>query len=793
MAFDPDKYAAGSGSAKPKGSGFDPDAYAAAGEDMPMPEQDEGGGMLGDLARGAVSVAKTVDSYTGAPARAGIGAYQDKKGVLGALKATASQFGEDPDTAPTSKSIRQKAGIDLGDKSIITPDSTLDKVLSKIPSTMLLNHVLTRMSPNDAAELGIDMGADVTNLIPVAGLAKRGAKMGIEGIEKGIRGAGRAIEGAGELAGKAGKKVLAGGFGVPEEASTKYLANHGRLKDIVDVRSGMTPIKDDIDATLEPLAQRVGAAKDRVGTAKELRTEELSRLTDAQRESKEALRLAEEQRLGETAARVSGDVQRLNKEVSGGSEKAFQILDQEGVRVPVTPIKSDLTKGIQALESTAITDEQMATVDLLKRYRERLDKFGKDIPGGEAKRLIQSLDREMKHIAPGEVGRLGREDQVLGILRKRFDTPLKASPAYAEQMKGVANDTRLLMGADGMATEGGAVRALQAAQRPSGADRAEVLKLLGERQGQDYLAAVDRSTIPEYQKLKGVLQRVRAARKGGELKQAQSELDAAMSELAPFKGVAPNEYGKSGSEALIRNQLRPKTAGLDQAELVKNLDAKFGKNYSQQIDDLKTISAFDKDYTRGSANTNFWAIASGALGTLIGGPTGGVAGSVTGAAFGRMVVDRFGPQSGRAILDQVAKLRTMAPAEWVRGLRVPESVKSELMLELVGKNASVGVRGTNAVLKPIREASELKNVAEENPQEAPAKGYDKWASQGIEKLGIRDHALAQQLFKDPEGKRLLIEASKLSPGSAEMTRITDQIKRGWVDRAPAARHGKGNK
>lgn len=73
---------------------------------------------------------------------------------------------------------------------------------------------------------------------------------------------------------------------------------------------------------------------------------------------------------------------------------------------------------------------------------------------------------------------------------------------------------------------------------------------------------------------------------------------------------------------------------------------------------------------------------------------------------------------------------------------------------------------------------------------APLKGTDKWASQGIEKLGIRDHALAQQLLKDPEGKRLLIEASRHAPGSAEMKRITDQIKRGWVDRQPA-RQGKG--
>jgi hypothetical protein len=758
-----------------------------------QPEAPRQEGLLSDLATGAADVARAVDSYTGAPARAAIGAAQDGKGFGGAMSALANQFGEDPSRAPTGGDIRRKAGYDFGDESIIHPDSKLAKVLGKIPSTMLANYVLTRASPNDVADVGIESAADLTNLIPVGGIVKRGAKAGVEALDAGLRGTGRAITRGGELAASGGAKVLAGAAGADEAAIRKYAANQSRLKDIVDTRSGISAMKDDMDATLTPLQERVGAGKERLATAKETRAEELARLVDAQREGKESLRLAEQQRLGETAARVSGDVQRLNKEVSAGSEKAFQILDHEGVRVPVTPIKSDLTRGIKALEATAITDEQMAVVDTLKRYRERLDKFGPDMAGGEAKRLIQSLDREMRHLAPGEVGRLGREDQVLGILRKRFDSPLKASPEYAKQMEGVAKDTRLLIGAEPMATEGGAARALQAAKGVSGADRAEVLRLLGERQGQNYLAAIDRSTLPEYQKLRGVLQRVRAARKGSEMRAAQAELDTAIGELAPFKGVAPNEYGKSGAEALIRNQLRPKTAGLDQQELINALDKKFGKNYASQVDDLKTIASFDKEFTRGSANTNFWAIAMAAAGTLAGGATGGVVGGTMGAAFGRMVIDRFGPQSARVILDQLPKLQRMAPTEWVKALRVPDAVKANLLADIAKAPVGTAARAGSASLKVVRDAGEFKNVAEGQPQDAPSpQSPDKFAARGLERLGITDHALTQALLSDEKGRQLLREASAFSPDSPAMKRIKEQIKRGWIDRQPA-RQGKGTK
>ncbi len=759
--------------APPKSQGFDLNQFEDA--------EPESEGVVSSILHGVEKVAKKYDSYAGAPVRAGIGALQDDKGIMGAASAFKEQWGEDPDKAPTGQGIAKKAGISdkgLGFTSTLMMNPAMAPIVAGAYLTggkegvAKLHEKLGNMSAADIAGFGVDVGADLTNIIPVGAIIKGGTKLGIKGADAALKAGKRSATATAETITKLGRKGLSASTGADEAAMIKYWNEHNELKDIVDTRSEVGVTKRDMDATLQPLSDNVDAAQELVEKAKESRSEELSRLADSKLDAKERFKLAEEQRMGETGARVAGDVKRLNKEVSTGSEKAFQILDTEGVRVPIVPLKADLTKGIKALEASAVTDEQVAVVDLLKRYRERLDKFGTEIPGGEAKRLIQSLDREMKYLAPGEVGRMARDDQVLGVLRRRIDEPLKASPEYAKQMEGVAKDTRLLMGADDMATESGAVRALQAAQKVSGKDRAEILRLLGERQGTDYLAAVDRATLPEYQKLAGLLRRYRAARRGSELKAAQLELDNAVDRLAPFKSIAPNKHGKSGTEALILNQMRP-TPGMNQENLVANLDKTFGKNFARQIEKIKTIAAFDKEFTRGSANTKFWAFIMAAIGGIIGGPAGLIGGGAIGAAFGRLVIDKFGPQTARVILDSLKTIDKLPPVEWVRQLKVPDSVKSELLKELAEASAKP-VRGAAAASKPLRDVGRDSIKAADQD----LKGEDKWASDGAQKLGLTEEQ-TKLLAASPRGKKLLIEASDLPKDSKAMMRVMEEIRKGW--------------
>lgn len=69
---------------------------------------------------------------------------------------------------------------------------------------------------------------------------------------------------------------------------------------------------------------------------------------------------------------------------------------------------------------------------------------------------------------------------------------------------------------------------------------------------------------------------------------------------------------------------------------------------------------------------------------------------------------------------------------------------------------------------------ELEHAVAMASAEAP-KGEDRWAQSGIDKLGIKDPASAQRLLQSKEGKRLLIQASDLTPGSRAMQRIQEQI------------------
>lgn len=655
---------------------------------------------------GVASVANTVDSYTGAPARRFVGEIQQGKGVGDAASAGWDQVGEDPSTAPTGKDIVRATGL---------PDV----------------EAYGRPSLHGVAGFVTEAVLDPVNLIfPGGKLAakgiSKGAGMAVNALEAAPKVVAKGLSKAGDGAAWVGRKAVSGGLGVPEEAQLKYLANHDRLKDIVDVKSGVEPIKDAMDETLQPLVSRVSSTKEKLPIARSAQTEEMARIRDAVTDQKDALRLAEEQALGEGAAKVSGAVQRLDKDVKAGSAKAFEILDQEGVKVKTQALKADMTRGIKLLEERAITDEQIAAVDLMKRYRERLDKWGGEIPGGEAKRILQALDSEIKRVAPGEVGRMAKDDQLLATLRRRIDEPLKQSKAYADQMQGVAADTRLLMQNKDLATEGAAARALRAAQKMTGKDKADAIRALSEKYGDDFLSMADRSRLPEYQKLKGLLQRYRSARKGHGVKALETELRAAGDDLAPFKAIAPNELGtKSGAQSAILNQMRPKTANIDTGRAIQQMDERFGKNFGQQIDDLKTVSAFDKDFTRGSANTNFWTYALGGAGALVGGPVGGLAGMTGGALTGRILVDKFGPQTARIILDQLPALQKASPVNWLNSLQVPPAVKKELQRDLVyhhvltkGQAANQGARAVTREAGPmsrVAEGDQDRGVAGENP------------------------------------------------------------------------------
>jgi len=152
-------------------------------------DSEEEGGVLKDLGRSALDkvakVGRFIDRYTGAPTRTAIGELQGGKGLLEAGQSAMSQFGQEPELAPTGKQLAQRAGV---------PETTLSQ---KIPSLYsdtgdeflkFKRGGLLDPTASGAAGLGLDIAADPTNIIPFGALAKgaaKGAKLGAKGVAEG--------------------------------------------------------------------------------------------------------------------------------------------------------------------------------------------------------------------------------------------------------------------------------------------------------------------------------------------------------------------------------------------------------------------------------------------------------------------------------------------------------------------------------------------------------------------------------------------------------------------------------
>lgn len=110
--------------------------------------------------------ANKIDSYTGAPMRAGIGAAQDadQPGDIPAVafEAAKKQFGADPALAPTGKDIVKKAGVSDQDIELTT-----------------FGGGKVKMNPAGIAGFGMDVAANPLNFVgPAASLAGKAARTG---------------------------------------------------------------------------------------------------------------------------------------------------------------------------------------------------------------------------------------------------------------------------------------------------------------------------------------------------------------------------------------------------------------------------------------------------------------------------------------------------------------------------------------------------------------------------------------------------------------------------------------
>jgi hypothetical protein len=187
-AFDPSKpYQAADQAQKPA---FDPSKPFESVEENEL-DISEPPGLLKRIGtgvlQGAATAGKFVDSYTGAPTRAAVGAAIDGKNPFGAGW---DQLGEDPSKAPTGKDIALKVGVSDEHRPGMTTAQQMEYDQKYAPNDFAIrskNGFYKDQSPRfsnaDLVGAAGDVGLDYTNLIPGAFILKTGMKATGEGLK----------------------------------------------------------------------------------------------------------------------------------------------------------------------------------------------------------------------------------------------------------------------------------------------------------------------------------------------------------------------------------------------------------------------------------------------------------------------------------------------------------------------------------------------------------------------------------------------------------------------------------
>jgi hypothetical protein len=117
---------------------------------------------------------RAVDSYSGAPIRAGMQAFQKGDSLGDVARTIKNQFGSDPSTAPSGEDIFANAGVprqvSLKTRTMRTGDRPGDFIV-------LPEEKETKINPAAVAGLGLEMATDPINYVPLGPIAGGATKL----------------------------------------------------------------------------------------------------------------------------------------------------------------------------------------------------------------------------------------------------------------------------------------------------------------------------------------------------------------------------------------------------------------------------------------------------------------------------------------------------------------------------------------------------------------------------------------------------------------------------------------
>ncbi len=195
-------------------------------------------------------------------------------------------------------------------------------------------------------------------------------------------------------------------------------------------------------------------------------------------------------------------LEKLRSEVSGGSGTSRAILAAEGHEVPAAHIADLLDSKLQEIASRSegvVDPAQVPTVKWLEDHAANFRAAGdKNISTNRVKDFIQAVDKTTEY-NPG-LGAFSKiDDLVKQDIRRQADTLLKgSSSAYAEQMRHVAEDTRILNDvADLAKSPQGFDNLLKRTQRGNAPHLLDALQRFDERTGGNLLNELQNSAAKD--------------------------------------------------------------------------------------------------------------------------------------------------------------------------------------------------------------------------------------------------------------------------------------------------------
>lgn len=479
-------------------------------------------------------------------------------------------------------------------------------------------------------------------------------------------------------------KVLSTVGGVPEEDIKSYIKNRDLIHSAPEFEDLYNKVLDHVDSIHQGVADASIAADDAAKAFKDIKNQTYEDLRQKGYESGMANTMAKAQlktamtdlaeRSQTTAINqakpIAEATEQLRRHVVQGSQGAYDILANSGENIHLGGFLSKGEELAGELEARN-TLESKAMADRLREYTKGVALNGLERPAVEVKPMIQGLDELGKWDFNASTFDKGLS-RYYTELRQELDGTLKAHvPEYAEAMKPLAQDTKLLKSLKNYGSEESATKALKSIKN---VDRYKndmpMLRQLEERVGTPLTKEIEPYANPDIRKrmfkeLPEYGEAEKTASIVSELKNPETKriIDETLARseqgnlnTTAKKALADAMEAKEGlgkvTPANLEGKLRSAMRGRFHAQnTLGGLPDFEGSSLMDALEHIKTREAFNKSAINGSRKVNAFGGIGALAGELLGHSVGGAIGGMSlGAALG-LITDKYGPQTTAHILD----------------------------------------------------------------------------------------------------------------------------------------------